>query len=127
MPAELAKRVICACIREICFSRFSMGPKNHKFSTSILTQHRYTRQVVSEGSFDDSTAMPGVADKENPVISCLLISTAYEHPKFQTKQWQLECVTYLILTLTYGFQISQPKTLMVGICGFRLTVLMSFV
>ena len=32
------------------------------------------------------TATPGVADKENPVISCLLISTAYEHPKFQIKQ-----------------------------------------
>ena len=27
VPAELAKRVICACIREICFFRFSMGPK----------------------------------------------------------------------------------------------------
>ena len=26
------------------------------------------------------------------------------------------------LTLTYGFQVSQPKTLMVGVCGFRLTV-----
>ena len=50
VPAELAKRVICACIREICFFRFSMGPKSHKFSTSILTRHLYTRQLVSEQS-----------------------------------------------------------------------------
>ena len=27
-PAELAKRVICACIREICFFRDRMGPKS---------------------------------------------------------------------------------------------------
>ena len=46
--AELAKRVICACIREICFFRFSMGPKSHKFSTSLLTRHLYTRQLVTE-------------------------------------------------------------------------------
>ena len=50
VPAELEKRVICACIREICFFRFSMGPKSHKFSTSILTRHLYTRQLVSEKS-----------------------------------------------------------------------------
>ena len=48
VPAELAKRVICACIREICFFRFSMGPKSHKFSSSLLTRHLYTRQLACE-------------------------------------------------------------------------------
>ena len=48
VPEELAKRVICACIREICFFRFSMGPKSHKFSTSLLTRHLYTRELVTE-------------------------------------------------------------------------------
>ena len=32
------------------------------------------------------------------------------------------CHIFSILTLTYGFHVSQPKTLMAGICGFRLTV-----
>ena len=50
VPAELAKRVICACIREICFFRFSMGPNSHKFSTSVLTRHLYTGQLVSAQS-----------------------------------------------------------------------------
>ena len=108
------------------FLQIFYGAKSHKFSTSIFDSaslYKTTCQwTVWRGRFHDSTATPGVPDKENPVISCLLISTAYEHPKFQTKQWQLECATFSILTLTYGFQVSQLKTLMVGICGFRLTV-----
>ena len=126
VPAKLAKRVICTCIREICFFRFSVGPKSHKFSTSILTRHLHTRQLVTELSeradFITAQQRQGFADKETLVISCVLISAAYEHLKFQTEQWQLECATFSILTLTYGFQVSQPKTLMVGICGFCLTV-----
>ena len=48
VPAELAKRVICACIREICFFRDRVGPKSHKFSWSLLTRHLYTRQLACE-------------------------------------------------------------------------------
>ena len=48
VPDELAKRVICAGIGEICFFKFFMGPKSHKFSTSVLTRHLYTRQLVTE-------------------------------------------------------------------------------
>ena len=48
MPAELAKRVICACILEICFFRDSMGLKRQKFSWSLLAWHLYTRQLACE-------------------------------------------------------------------------------
>ena len=48
VPVELAKRVICGCIREICFFRDRMGPKSHKFSSSLLTRHLYTRQLSCE-------------------------------------------------------------------------------
>ena len=42
------KRVICACIREICFFRDFMGLKRQKFSWSLLTRHLYTRQLACE-------------------------------------------------------------------------------
>ena len=44
VPAELAKRVICACIREMCF----MGLKRQKFSWPLLTRNLYTRQLACE-------------------------------------------------------------------------------
>ena len=47
-PAELAKRVICACIREICFFRDFMGLKRHKCSSYFQAQHLYTSQLVCE-------------------------------------------------------------------------------
>ena len=69
-------------------SDFLWGPKV-KFSTSILARHLYTRQLASEQSegadFMTAQQRQGLQIK-NPVISCLLISTAYEHPKLQTKQ-----------------------------------------
>ena len=46
MPAELAKRVICTCIREISFFRDFMGLKRQKFSWSLLARHLYTRQLA---------------------------------------------------------------------------------
>ena len=48
VPAELAKRVICACICEICFFRDCTGLKRQKFSWSLLTRHLYTRQLACE-------------------------------------------------------------------------------
>ena len=48
VPSELAKRVICACIREICFFRDFMGLKRQKFSWSLLARHLYTRQLACE-------------------------------------------------------------------------------
>ena len=48
MPTELAKRVICACIREICFFRDFIGLKRQKSSWSLLTRHLYTRQLACE-------------------------------------------------------------------------------
>ena len=47
-PSELAKRVICACTREICFFRDFMGLKRQKFSWSLLARHLYTRQLACE-------------------------------------------------------------------------------
>ena len=41
VPAELAQRVICACIRELCFFRDFMGLKRQKFSWSFLARHLY--------------------------------------------------------------------------------------
>ena len=58
MPAELAKRVICVCICEICFFRDGMGPKSHKFSGSLLTRHLYTRQLVYQTQ--SVQAIPGL-------------------------------------------------------------------
>ena len=46
VSAELAKRVICACVREICFFRDFMGLKSHKFSCSLLARHLFTRQLA---------------------------------------------------------------------------------
>ena len=107
-------------------SDFLWGPKvinfRRHFWLGIFIQDNLSLNCLKgQISWQHSNAR-GFADKENPVISCLLISTAYEHPKFQTKQWQPECATFSILTLTYRFQVSQPRTLMVGICGCRLTV-----
>ena len=48
VPAELSKRVICACLREICFFRDYMGLKRKKFSWSLLDRHLYTRQLACE-------------------------------------------------------------------------------
>ena len=48
LPAELAKRIICACVREICFFRDFMDFKSHKFSWSILARHLYARQLACE-------------------------------------------------------------------------------
>ena len=48
VPAELAKRVICACIREICFSRFSMGgPKVINFVVTFDSASLYKTTCVS--------------------------------------------------------------------------------
>ena len=55
VPAELAKRVVCACIREIRFFRNFMGFKSQKFSWSLLARHLYTKQLACEsqtGSLD---------------------------------------------------------------------------
>ena len=119
----LAKRVICGCIREICFFRFSMGPKSQKFSTSLLTRHLYTRQLVTELS-ETSTATRGVLQ----IKKILLFSVYWFQQPMNIRNfiqsndsWSVP-VTFSILTSTYGFQVSQPKTLIVGICGFRLTV-----
>ena len=48
MSAELAKRVICACMRKICFFRDFMGLKRQKFSRSLLARHLYKRQLACE-------------------------------------------------------------------------------
>ena len=48
MLAKLAKRVICACIREICFFKDFMALKSHKFSWPLLARHLYTRQLACE-------------------------------------------------------------------------------
>ena len=48
MPAELAKKVICACMRELCFFRDFMGLKRQKFFWSRLARHLYTRQLACE-------------------------------------------------------------------------------
>ena len=48
VPTELAKRVICACIRKIYFFRDLMGLKRQKFSLSLLARHLYTRQLACE-------------------------------------------------------------------------------
>ena len=48
VPAELAKRVICACICEICFFRDFMGHKRRKVSWSSLARYLYTRQLACE-------------------------------------------------------------------------------
>ena len=48
VPGELAKRVIFACLREICFFRDFMELKRQKFSWSVLVPHLYTRQFACE-------------------------------------------------------------------------------
>ena len=72
MPAELAKRVTCACIHEISFFRDFMGLKSHKFSWSLLARHLYTRQLACEPQ-KGSVACLSVAvtngTKKRPVLS----------------------------------------------------------
>ena len=55
MATELAKRVICACICEVCFFRKFMGLKSQTFSWSLLARNLYTRQLACKpqtGSLD---------------------------------------------------------------------------
>ena len=72
MPVELEKKVICECIREICFFRDVMGLKRQKFSWSLLAWHLYTRQLACE-SQTGSLAYFSVAvrniTKKRPVLS----------------------------------------------------------
>ena len=57
------RRVICACIREICFFRFSLGPKvinfRRHFWLGIFIQDNLSLNCL-KGRFHDSTATPGV-------------------------------------------------------------------
>ena len=48
VPVELAERVICACILDICSFRDIMGFKRQKFSSSFSAQDLYTRQLTCE-------------------------------------------------------------------------------
>ena len=85
VPAEPAeKRVICACIREICFFRFSMRLKVINFRChfwlGIFIQDNLSLNCLKGQIWWQHSNARGFADKENPIISCLLISTAYEHP-----------------------------------------------
>ena len=67
VPAELAKRVICACIREICSFRDLMGLKSRIFSWSLLAQHFYTRQLACEPRTERVAFRNGT--KQRPVLS----------------------------------------------------------
>ena len=71
MPAELAKRVICACVREVCFLRDFMGLKSQKLSWSLLVRHLYTRQlacVPQTGSLPYLSVALRNGTKKRPVL-----------------------------------------------------------
>ena len=68
VPAELAKRVICACIREICYFRDFMGLKRQKFSWSRLARHLYLRQLACEPQ-TGSLAYFSRTEQKNPTSS----------------------------------------------------------
>ena len=94
VPAELAKRVICAHIREICFLRDIMGLKRQKFSWSLLTRHLYARQLAYEPQTGSLTYF-SVAVRNGTKRSVLFIevqhlrnmqAAAFAVPLYQDKQ-----------------------------------------
>ena len=84
MPAELAKRVICACIREIYFFRDVMGLKRQKIFWSVLARHLYTRHLACEPQTGSVAYLSGTmrnGTKKRPV---LLIEMFNRHQFFST-------------------------------------------
>ena len=71
VPAELAKRVICVYIHEICFIRDFMGLKRQKLSWSLLARYLYTRQRACEpqtGSLAYFSVAVRNGTKKRPVL-----------------------------------------------------------
>ena len=59
-------RVICACIREICFFRFSMGPKHHENCKKVEVQYGFyacALGVSTDSVFPSSVAHLGAVVK----------------------------------------------------------------
>ena len=66
------RRVICACISEICIFRDFMGLKRQTFSLSLLTRHLYTRKFACEpetGSLAHFSVAARNGTKKRPVFS----------------------------------------------------------
>ena len=77
VPDELVKRVICACIREICFFREFMGLKIQRFSWSPLAWHLYTRQLACEPQTESLAHFSVAAGMEQEKNDQLSIEVRY--------------------------------------------------
>ena len=104
LPAELAKRVICAWISEICFFRDFMGLKRQKIFWSLLVRYLYTRQLA----YKPQTGAPSLFlscwqernEKKRPVLSievlhpatCRLLLLLYLYARTNNAKslWQLK-------------------------------------
>ena len=96
VPAELPKRVICACILEICFFRDFMGLKSHR---SLLARHRYTKQLACEPVSqllsrmehkNDQCSQLKVYIQKHASCCCCFYCASYARTNNAKNSWQLK-------------------------------------